>query len=64
MDNPAFEETVINPGPLGIDGKFARKGFGEQKASEETERVLQYNRRDHHLDHVSCPYFNNLHILL
>ena len=61
-DNLAFEGTGTTPGPLGIQSKLAKKGFGERRASELTESVLRYNRRDQHLAHVSCTYLKSLRI--
>ena len=65
-DNPAFEGTATTPGllpkALGIQSKLAKKGFGEGRASELTESMLRYNRRDQHLAHVSCPYLKSLRI--
>ena len=64
-DNLAFEETAgtTTPAPLGIQSKLAKKGFvGERRASELTESVLRYNRRDQHLAHVSSTYLKSLSI--
>ena len=59
-DNLSFEGTCTTPAPLGIQSKLAKKGFGERRASELTESMLRYNRRDQHLAHVSCPYLKSL----
>ena len=56
-DNLAFEEgTGTKPGPLGIESK----GFEERRASELTESVLRYSRRDQHLVLVSILFFHLL----
>ena len=54
-DNLAFEEgTGTKPGPLGIQSKLrGNHVFEERRASELTESVLRYSRRDQHLVHVS-----------
>ena len=54
-DNLAFEGICTTPAPLGTQSMLAKKGFGERRASELTESMLRYNRRDQHLAHVSCP---------
>ena len=63
-DNLAFEMemegTGTEPGPLWIQSKFANKGLGEQRASEPTESLLRFNRRDQHLAHVSCARLKSL----
>ena len=52
-DNLAFQEDT-QPGVLGIQSKFrGNQGFEERRASELTESVLRYSRRDQHLVHVS-----------
>ena len=51
--NLAFEGNGMKPGPLGVQSKLPTNGFGDQRASELTESVLRYNRRDQHLAQVS-----------
>ena len=63
-DNPAFEGTATTPGPLAIQSKLAKKGFGEQRASELTESMLRYNRRDQHLAHVKLSILEKSAYLL
>ena len=52
-DNLSFEGSASKPDL--VQSKLAEKGFGTCSASELTESVLRYNRRDQHLAQVVCP---------
>ena len=52
-DNLAFEGAGVEPRePLVVQNMLAIK---DRRASELTESMLRYNRRDQNLAHVSCP---------